>query len=66
MHTSLQELSKQTVAMAIEAENLVKKSFSMQLGAKNKQSLQEQAKSIQEQIKNVEATLEEEYVLAKS
>uniref|UniRef100_A0ACB8GC14 Uncharacterized protein n=1 Tax=Sphaerodactylus townsendi TaxID=933632 RepID=A0ACB8GC14_9SAUR len=54
------ELSKQTVAMATEAENLVKKSFAIQLGAKSKQILQQQAKSIQEQVKKVEATLEED------
>lgn len=58
-----QELSKQTVAMAMEAENLVRKSLAIQLGQRSKESLQQQAKSIQEQIKKVEATLEEEYVL---
>ncbi|KAM6463517.1 nesprin-1-like [Liasis olivaceus] len=54
------ELSKQTVAMAMEAENLVKKSFAMQLGQRSKESLQQQAKSIQEQVQKVEATLEED------
>lgn len=49
--------------MAMEAENLVKKSFAIQLGHRSKESLQQQAKSIQEQVKKVEATLEEEYVL---
>lgn len=62
----MQELSKQTVAMAVEAENLVKKSFAIQLGVKSKQNLQQQAKTIQEQIKKVETTLEEEYVLKMS
>jgi len=62
---SLQELSKQTEAMAVQAENLVKNSSEIQLGSKNKQSLQQQAKSIQEQVKKVEVTLEEEYVLNK-
>ncbi|KAL7987672.1 hypothetical protein Chor_006591, partial [Crotalus horridus] len=57
------ELSKQTVAMAMEAESLVKKSFAIQLGQRSKESLQQQAKSMQEQVKKVEATLEEEYVL---
>uniref|UniRef100_A0A8D2LVZ1 Spectrin repeat containing nuclear envelope protein 1 n=1 Tax=Varanus komodoensis TaxID=61221 RepID=A0A8D2LVZ1_VARKO len=54
------ELSKQTVAMAEEAENLVMKTFAIQLGDKSKQALQQQAKSIQEQIEKVEATLEED------
>ncbi|KAH0622390.1 hypothetical protein JD844_024656, partial [Phrynosoma platyrhinos] len=54
------ELSKQTVAMAIEAENLVKKSFAIQLGEKSKQNLQQEAKSIQEQLEKVEATIEED------
>lgn len=63
---SLQELSKQTEAMAVQAENLVKNSSEIQLGPKNKQSLQQQAKSIQEEVKKVEVTLEEEYVLNKS
>uniref|UniRef100_A0A8C6VBQ7 Calponin-homology (CH) domain-containing protein n=1 Tax=Naja naja TaxID=35670 RepID=A0A8C6VBQ7_NAJNA len=57
------ELSKQTVAMAMEAENLVRKSLAIQLGQRSKENLQQQAKSIQEQVKKVEATLEEEYVL---
>lgn len=52
--------------MAVEAENLVKKSFAIQLGAKSKETLQQQAKSLQEQVKKVEATVEEEYVLKKS
>lgn len=52
--------------MAVQAENLVKNSSEIQLGSKNKQSLQHQAKSIQEQVKKVEVTLEEEYVLNKS
>ncbi|XP_078239370.1 nesprin-1 isoform X9 [Pogona vitticeps] len=54
------ELSKQTVAMAIEAENLVKKSFAIQLGEKSKQILQEKAKSIQEEVEKIEATIEED------
>lgn len=49
--------------MAMEAENLVRKSLAIQLGQRSKESLQQQAKSIQEQVKKVEATLEEEYVL---
>lgn len=52
--------------MAMEAENLVKKSFAIQLGAKSKQTLQQQATSIQEQVKKVEATIDEEYVIKKS
>uniref|UniRef100_A0A670IV44 Calponin-homology (CH) domain-containing protein n=1 Tax=Podarcis muralis TaxID=64176 RepID=A0A670IV44_PODMU len=59
-------LSKQTVAMAMEAETLVKKSFAIQLGEKNKQTLQQQAKSVREQVKKMEASLEEEYVLKQS
>lgn len=66
LYIYLQELSKQTVAMAIEAENLVKKSFAMQLGEKSKQILQEKAKSIQEEVEKIEAAIEEEYVLNKS
>uniref|UniRef100_A0A7M4FLZ9 Calponin-homology (CH) domain-containing protein n=1 Tax=Crocodylus porosus TaxID=8502 RepID=A0A7M4FLZ9_CROPO len=54
------ELSKQTLAMAEQAENLVKNSFEIQLGSKKKQFLQEQAKAIQEQVKKVEVTLEED------
>ncbi|XP_010018863.1 PREDICTED: nesprin-1-like, partial [Nestor notabilis] len=54
------ELSKQTEAMAVQAENLVKNSSEIQLGSKSKQFLQQQAKSIQEQVKKVEATLEED------
>uniref|UniRef100_A0A8C5RJ37 Spectrin repeat containing nuclear envelope protein 1 n=1 Tax=Laticauda laticaudata TaxID=8630 RepID=A0A8C5RJ37_LATLA len=54
------ELSKQTVAMAMEAENLVRKSLAIQLGQRSKENLQQQAKSIQEQVKKVEATLEED------
>uniref|UniRef100_A0A8B9BQI1 Spectrin repeat containing nuclear envelope protein 1 n=1 Tax=Anser brachyrhynchus TaxID=132585 RepID=A0A8B9BQI1_9AVES len=60
------ELSKHAEAMTIQAENLVKNSSEIHLGSKNKQSLQQQAKSIQEQVKKVEVTLEEEYVLNKS
>lgn len=62
----LQELSKHAEAMTVQAENLVKNSSEIHLGSKNKQSLQQQAKSIQEQVKKVEVTLEEEYVLNKS
>ncbi|XP_025939722.1 nesprin-1-like [Apteryx rowi] len=54
------ELSKQTEAMAVQAENLVKNSSEIQLGLKNKQVLQRQAKTIQEQVKKVEVTLEED------
>ncbi|XP_062833321.1 nesprin-1 isoform X16 [Anolis carolinensis] len=46
--------------MAIEAENLVKKSFAIQLGEKSKQNLQQQAKSVQDQLEKVEATTEED------
>lgn len=60
------ELSKHAEAMTVQAENLVKNSSEIHLGSKNKQSLQQQAKSIQEQVKKVEVTLEEEYVLNKS
>uniref|UniRef100_A0A8B9BQV6 Spectrin repeat containing nuclear envelope protein 1 n=1 Tax=Anser brachyrhynchus TaxID=132585 RepID=A0A8B9BQV6_9AVES len=54
------ELSKHAEAMTIQAENLVKNSSEIHLGSKNKQSLQQQAKSIQEQVKKVEVTLEED------
>lgn len=63
---SLQELSKHSEAMAVQAENLVKNSSEIQLGSKSKHALQQQAKSIQEQVKKVDVTLEEEYVLNKS
>lgn len=62
----LQELSKHSEAMAVQAENLVKNSSEIQLGSKSKQALQQQAKAIQEQVKKVDVTLEEEYVLNKS
>ncbi|XP_068533204.1 nesprin-1 isoform X9 [Anas acuta] len=54
------ELSKHAEAMTVQAENLVKNSSEIHLGSKNKQSLQQQAKSIQEQVKKVEVTLEED------
>ncbi|KAJ7342117.1 hypothetical protein JRQ81_009049, partial [Phrynocephalus forsythii] len=54
------ELSRQTVAMAIEAENLVKTSFAIQLGEKSKQVLQEKVKSIQEEVEKIEAAIEED------
>lgn len=60
-----QEFSKRTEGIAVQAENLVKEATEIPLGAKNKQLLQQQAKSIKEQVKKLEDTLEEEYVLDK-
>lgn len=61
-----QEFSKRTEGIAVQAENLVKEASEIPLGPKNKQLLQQQAKSIKEQVKKLEDTLEEEYVLDKS
>nr|XP_013006519.1 LOW QUALITY PROTEIN: nesprin-1-like [Cavia porcellus] len=60
------EFSKRTENIAIQAENLVKEASEIPLGPKNKQLLQQQAKSIKEQVTKLEDTLEEEYVLHKS
>uniref|UniRef100_A0A8B9WRX6 Calponin-homology (CH) domain-containing protein n=1 Tax=Bos mutus grunniens TaxID=30521 RepID=A0A8B9WRX6_BOSMU len=60
------EFSKRTEGIAVQAENLVKEASEIPLGPKNKQLLQQQAKSIKEQVKKLEDTLEEEYVLDKS
>uniref|UniRef100_A0A8C2US11 Calponin-homology (CH) domain-containing protein n=1 Tax=Chinchilla lanigera TaxID=34839 RepID=A0A8C2US11_CHILA len=60
------EFSKRTENIAVQAENLVKEASELPLGPKNKQLLQQQAKSIKEQVKKLEDTLEEEYVLHKS
>ncbi|KAF6114471.1 hypothetical protein HJG60_010466 [Phyllostomus discolor] len=60
------EFSKRTEGIAVQAENLVKEASEIPLGPKNKQLLQQQAKSIKEQVQKLEDTLEEEYVLDKS
>lgn len=60
------EFSKRTEGIAVQAENLVKEASEIPLGPKNKQLLQQQAKSIKEQVKKLEDTLEEEYVLDQS
>nr|KAF6462348.1 hypothetical protein HJG59_011373 [Molossus molossus] len=60
------EFSKRTEGIAVQAENLVKEAAEIPLGPKNKQLLQQQAKSIKDQVKKLEDTLEEEYVLDKS
>uniref|UniRef100_A0A671FP75 Spectrin repeat containing nuclear envelope protein 1 n=1 Tax=Rhinolophus ferrumequinum TaxID=59479 RepID=A0A671FP75_RHIFE len=60
------EFSKRTEGIAVQAENLVKEASEIPLGPKNKQLLQQQAKSIKEQVKKLEDTLEEEYVLDSS
>nr|KAF6341460.1 hypothetical protein mMyoMyo1_011887 [Myotis myotis] len=57
------EFSKRTEGIAVQAESLVKEASEIPLGPKNKQLLQQQAKSIKEQVKKLEDTLEEEYVL---
>ncbi|XP_045150497.1 nesprin-1-like [Echinops telfairi] len=54
------EFSKRTEGIAVQAENLVKEAAEIPLGPKNKQSLQQQAKSVKEQVKKLEDTLEED------
>ncbi|XP_075815209.1 nesprin-1-like, partial [Microtus pennsylvanicus] len=54
------EFSKRTESIATQAENLVKEASEMPLGPRNKQLLQQQAKSIKEQVKKLEDTLEED------
>ncbi|XP_021548914.1 nesprin-1-like [Neomonachus schauinslandi] len=54
------EFSKRTEGIAVQAENLVKEASEIPLGPKNKQLLQQQAKSIKEQVKKLEDTLEED------
>lgn len=54
------EFSKRTEGIAVQAENLVKEAADIPLGPKNKQLLQQQAKSIKEQVKKLEDTLEED------
>ncbi|VTJ58951.1 Hypothetical predicted protein [Marmota monax] len=56
----IQEFSKRTESIAIQAENLVKEASEIPLGPKNKQLLQQQAASIKEQVKKLEDTLEED------
>ncbi|KAK2114536.1 Nesprin-1 [Saguinus oedipus] len=62
----MEEFSKRTESIAVQAENLVKEASEVPLGPQNKQLLQQQAKSIKEQVKKLEDTLEEEYVIDKS
>uniref|UniRef100_A0A5F9C856 Spectrin repeat containing nuclear envelope protein 1 n=1 Tax=Oryctolagus cuniculus TaxID=9986 RepID=A0A5F9C856_RABIT len=54
------EFSKRTENIAVQAENLVKEASEIPLGPKNKQLLQQQAKSVKEQVKKLEDTLEED------
>ncbi|EPQ19233.1 Nesprin-1 [Myotis brandtii] len=54
------EFSKRTEGIAVQAESLVKEASEIPLGPKNKQLLQQQAKSIKEQVKKLEDTLEED------
>ncbi|KAB1275410.1 Nesprin-1 [Camelus dromedarius] len=56
----IQEFSKRTEGIAVQAENLVKEASEIPLGPRNKQLLQQQAKSIKEQVKKLEDTLEED------